>query len=253
MEKELSLLKKRSMGLAKSRKSLEKELRGIDIGKLRKDQQEVVGKYRGMESEMKGIQALIDEKRATLNELKSQKETFEKYKEEVDEFGKMIDYMDKFVEVLRMTQDQLRDEFLKTVNFIMNDVWGELYPYSDFSEIRLAVEKDYVLQLKGSSGWVSADIVSGGERSLAALALRIAFSLAFTPNLRWLILDEPTHNLDVNAIEHFGGVLRERMGNIIDQVFLITHEERLSDYITGSTYKLERNKDADGVTKIAVN
>ena len=41
------------------------------------------------------------------------------------------------------------------------------------------------------------------------------------------------------------------MEDIIDQVFLITHEERLSDYITGSVYRLERDKESDGVTKVA--
>ncbi|NIQ18595.1 MAG: hypothetical protein GTN37_02685 [Candidatus Aenigmarchaeota archaeon] len=66
-------------------------------------------------------------------------------------------------------------------------------------------------------------------------------------------MDEPTHNLDANAIEHFGFVLREKMERIIDQVFLITHEERLSDYITGSIYKMERDKELDGVTKIVVS
>jgi DNA repair exonuclease SbcCD ATPase subunit len=114
----------------------------------------------------------------------------------------------------------------------------------------MLVEKDYVLQLKGTKGWVHVDIVSGGERSLACLALRIAFSLAFTPNLRWLILDEPTHNLDAKAIDHFGLVLRDKMENIIEQVFLITHEERLSDYITGSVYRMERDKETDSVTKV---
>jgi hypothetical protein len=41
------------------------------------------------------------------------------------------------------------------------------------------------------------------------------------------------------------------MENIVDQVFLITHEERLSDYITGTTYRLERDKESDGVTRVA--
>jgi len=173
-----------------------------------------------------------------------------KYVEETKTYERVIESLESFVSVLRVTQDQLRDEFLKTVNYIMNHIWSELYPYGDFSEIRILVEKDYVLQLKGRRGWVNVDLVSGGERSLASLALRVAFSLAFTPNLRWLILDEPTHNLDVNAIEHFGRVLRDRMENIIDQVFLITHEERLSDYITGSIYRLERDKEMDGVTKV---
>ncbi|MCK5023738.1 MAG: hypothetical protein KAS04_06180, partial [Candidatus Aenigmarchaeota archaeon] len=253
IEKEIGSLRIKIREFSMKRKELEKAIRGVNIKTLRTEQQEVVGLCRGYESEIRGIYIFRTDRKISLKDLNEQKKTFDKYVKEVEKFASMIDYVDKFVSVLKITQDQLRDEFLKTVNYIMNDMWSELYPYSDFSTIQMAVEKDYVLQLKSTKGWVNADVVSGGERSLAALALRIAFSLAFTPNLRWLILDEPTHNLDRNAINHFGTVLRDRMGDIIDQVFLITHEERLSDYITGQTYRLERNKDVDGATKIDFN
>ena len=57
----------------------------------------------------------------------------------------------------------------------MGIIWNELYPYGDFSGVRLTIDKDYVLQLKGSDGWISVEgVASGGERSLACLALRIA-------------------------------------------------------------------------------
>ncbi|MCK4336180.1 MAG: AAA family ATPase [Candidatus Aenigmarchaeota archaeon] len=243
-------LEKQMKGLKTQMRILERKLKGMDIKSLRIELQEAVGLSRGMEIKLKDLEEILKDKVSILKEFEEQRDTFLKYKEEVSKYEKVIESMDIFVSVLRNTQNQLRDEFLKTVNYIMNEIWGELYPYRDFSEIRILVEKDYVLQLKGTMGWVNVDLVSGGERSLASLALRIAFSLAFTPNLRWLILDEPTHNLDANAIEHFGSVLRDRMESIIDQVFLITHEERLSDYVTGSIYKLERDKEVDGVTKI---
>ncbi len=246
-------LEKQIKGLRTQGRVLERKIRGMDIKSLRSELQEAVGISKVMETKLKDMGEILKDKVLMLRDLEEQKKTFLQYKEEVERYGRVIESMDVFVYVLRNTQDHLRDEFLKTVNYIMNEVWGELYPYGDFSEIRILVEKDYVLQLKGTKGWVNVDTVSGGERSLASLALRIAFSLAFTPNLRWLILDEPTHNLDANAIEHFGGVLRDRMENIIDQVFLITHEERLSDYVTGSIYKLERDKQIDGVTKIVAN
>ena len=119
------------------------------------------------------------------------------------------------------------------------------------SGVRLAIDKDYVLQVKGSEGWVSVDgIASGGERSIACLALRIAFSMALVPNRKWLILDEPTHNLDLNAIHQFTSVLREKINRFVEQVFLITHEERVSEGVMGSLYKLERNKEINEPTKI---
>ena len=88
------------------------------------------------------------------------------------------------------------------------------------------------------------------QRSLAALALRIAFSLALARNLGMLVLDEPTHNLDVNAIDELAITLRERLPNLIDQIFLITHEERLESAVSGYLYKLERNKELDEPTKV---
>jgi len=244
-EKEIRLARKeveKFVGIIRKKEAEEKE--------LRKGLQEIVAKERELKTKLESLREIIQDKKDMLEEIEKEREVFLKYVEETKTYERIIESMESFVSVLRSTQDQLRDEFLKTVNYIMNHIWSELYPYGDFSEIRILVEKDYVLQLKGRRGWVNVDLVSGGERSLASLALRVAFSLAFTPNLRWLILDEPTHNLDVNAIEHFGRVLRDRMENIIDQVFLITHEERLSDYITGSIYRLERDKEMDGVTKV---
>jgi len=142
------------------------------------------------------------------------------------------------------------------VNFTMNKLWNTLYPYQDFVGIKLSIEEgDYVLQLKERSGrFINADgIASGGERSIACLALRIAFALVLAPQLRWLVLDEPTANLDVRAIEDLAETLRERIGEFVDQVFLITHDEKLEGAVTGSLYRLEREKEKEGVTRIVLS
>ena len=74
--------------------------------------------------------------------------------------------------------------------------------------------------------------------------------MAFLPNLQWLILDEPTHNLDSRAITEFSTVLREKMGLFTEQVFLITHEQRIREGVTGNMYVLERDKDKDEPTRV---
>jgi len=139
------------------------------------------------------------------------------------------------------------------VNYEMNKLWPTLYPYRDFIEIKLNIEEgDYVLQLKDRAGnFINADgIASGGERSVACLALRIAFARVLAPQLRWLVLDEPTHNLDAKAVEDLALTLKTRVGELVDQVFLISHEERLEDAVTGFLYKLERDKEKDEPTKV---
>jgi exonuclease SbcC len=230
---------------------LEKELKEAGLDKLRKDKQALVAKESELMAKISGFQERLADKESILRELEGREALMEKYKREGERDTQIMEDLDKFEKVLKITQDQLRQEFLKTVNSIMADVWTELYPYGDFQDIRMAIEDDYVLQLKEPAGWVSVEgTISGGERSMATLTLRVAFSMAFLPNLKWLILDEPTHNLDANAIRQFASILREKMGLFADQVFLITHEERISEGVTGNLYRMERDKDKDEPTKI---
>jgi exonuclease SbcC len=241
----------RKAGLEKDMKDLEKEFREAGLEGLRKELQEIAAEESGVVEKISGIEERVEDKREILRDMRERSDMLERYKEEAGRDEEIAGQLGDFVKVLKITQDQLRQEFLKTVNSIMDSIWGELYPYGDFERVRLAVDQDYILQLKELGGWISAEGgVSGGERSMACLALRIAFSLAFIPNLKWLILDEPTHNLDANAIGQFAEILRERMGQFAEQVFLITHEERISEGVTGALYRLERNKEANEPTRV---
>jgi len=174
-------------------------------------------------------------------------------KDEVVKLEKIVKDLKIFEKALEGTQVQLRTEFIEAVNFTMSQIWTNLYPYEDFVSIGLNIEGgDYVLQLKTRTGdWINADgIASGGERSLASLALRIAFSLVLAPNLRMLILDEPTANLDRRSITELATTLRERVNEFIDQTFLITHERELENAVTGNAYRIERDKNMDEATKV---
>lgn len=232
--------------------SLEGKLKGMDIKAMRESLRKAAGEERELKARLDAARQRISDRSEMLRELRAREDMLVKYRQESMLDQELGEKLQKFTGAVKLTQDQLREEFLKTVNQVMNRIWGELYPYGDFTGIRLAIEKDYVLQLREPGGWVNVEgLASGGERSMAALALRVAFSMAFIPNLRWLILDEPTHNLDSNAIEYLTETLRERMGSFAEQVFLITHDERVSDGVGGNLYRLERNKDRNEPTRIA--
>ena len=87
-------------------------------------------------------------------------------------------------------------------------------------------------------------MASGGERTIAALTLRVALSLAVAPHIGILILDEPTHNLDDRAVEALKRSLEE--ADLLPfkegQFFIITHDERLAD-IEGHVIRVERKKE----------
>ena len=231
------------------------QLKGKNIEEIEIELRNLISKEKEIETKNLGVERVAKEKQLRLDEYESKLADVEKYQAEIGKLQKIIKNMKIFEKSLEQTQIELRKEFVEAVNYTMTNLWQTLYPYQDFVGIRLNVEEgDYVLQLLERTGkWVNVEgIVSGGERSIAALALRIAFSLVLAPQLRWLILDEPTHNLDQNAVEDLAETLRERIGEFVDQVFLITHDEKLENAVTGSLYRLEREKEKDGVTKVTM-
>jgi len=223
-----------------------------ELKQLRKEHQNIVALERETEVSINSLADLISERQQRLVELKERRSFFKDLENEIEELSEIVDFLERFNNALLETQEQLRNEFVQAINSTMDEVWSELYPYRDFQSIRLAIEGgDYVLQLQSGGTWVPVEgFTSGGERSSAVLCLRIAFALVLTPNLKWLILDEPTHNLDVNAIDSFAEVLKTKVSEIVEQVFVITHEERLEEAVTGTLYRLERDKSIDGESKV---
>lgn len=232
---------------------LEKSLVGKDLLVLEGMLRNLIGKEKETEAKIKSIEEIVKEKEMRMKDFEYTYNTAVKEKEEIARLDKIIQEMRIFEHALEQTQIELRKEFITSVNYAMNELWQNLYPYQDFVGEKLAIEEgDYVLQLQERSGkWVNVEgFASGGERSIAALTLRIAFALVLAPQLKWLVLDEPTHNLDAKAVEDLAATLSERIGNFVDQVFLITHDEKLENAVTGMLYRLEREKEKDGYTKV---
>ncbi len=162
-----------------------------------------------------------------------------------------VEKMSLFVNALEKTQSQLRTEMIQAINQAMEQVWPRVYPYKDLESAQLKiVEGNYEVLVKQRDGkWVRVEgILSGGERSAAAITIRIAISLVLTQQLSWLILDEPTHNLDSNAVTELSRMVRDHLPELVEQVFIITHEKEMEKAASAKLYVLQRDKDTDGVT-----
>ena len=159
-----------------------------------------------------------------------------------------------FKKVLSSVSETLRDRIVSSINGIMQSLWPTLYPYGDYQGIKLEAQADdYLLQVKSSLGdgdWLSVDsVASGGEKSIACLAMRIALSMVIVPNLKWLILDEPTHNIDSAGISKFVDVLGDVLPSVVEQVFIITHDDSLKQIHDARIYLLDRDKSLGQYTK----
>ncbi|MFO7872779.1 MAG: AAA family ATPase [Candidatus Undinarchaeales archaeon] len=246
-------IKKLKEELEEIKTKIEKKEEIVDkLKEKEKEFNKLTAKEEGLSSDLKGLKNLYSEKEKRLKELKEKEELLKKTKKKIEKLKEKKNQLKIFKTALKSTQESLREEFVKNANTVMSEIWGTLYPYQDLDSLKLMIEdRDYVLKVHTANGWSEVEgIASGGERTLAALALRIAFSFALAPNLSWLILDEPTHNLDTNSIEELSEVLREQLPEIINQIFLITHEQRLESAVSGYLYKLKRNKERDEPTRV---
>ena len=225
-----------------SRASAELELVDDEL-KHKKVSREIVDNYeklfeqllkqvQELETTLSNFEDLLSEKVKQLSELESQQKKANEFKQKIINLEEKAGFLDKFRSALEATQLALRDELILAVNEVMSSVWIEIYPYEKWSGVRLSsTGHDYNLQLKEAEGdWVSVNgFASGGERMLASLAVRIAFARVLAPSLSLLILDEPTHNLDEKAITTFIDVVQNKVSDFLDQIFIVTHEEKLAE------------------------
>ncbi len=165
----------------------------------------------------------------------------------------------KFKDALIETEALLRNQLVSSINSMMLNVWRELYPYADYTAIRLnATREDYALEVcTGADGsnqtWADVDaMASGGERSIACLAMRIAMAMVTVPNLRWLILDEPTHNIDDKGISNIIDIFGSTLPRVVEQIFIITHDSNLKNIASARVYQLEKDKEKNEPTTVSV-
>jgi exonuclease SbcC len=255
--KKLAEKEKKVKGLREEIEKLESELKEtkFDEETLLVKRKQLVEEKALIESTLKEIEsgkALVKELRARLEAIEKARNQIVELEKSVKEIEKASEKMSYFVNSLLATQAELRETLIATINEEMHDIWHRIYPYRDFVSAKMHVEEgSYELRVKERIGnWVRVEgILSGGERSAAAICIRIAFSLVLTRNLRWLILDEPTHNLDATAVEKLGGMMQLHLPGIIEQVFVITHDKEMKKAASASLYVLEREKDEDAVTR----
>ena len=202
---------------------------------------------------LKSLGALYSEKKESLKLVEEQAALIRENENKSERIENIIPELEKFRTVLESTQIMLRERFIESINDIMEDLWISVYPYEDYTGIRISVEEgDYILQLKNmESRWMNVEgTVSGGERMTAVLVLRIAMTIVLTPNMKMLLLDEPTHNLDRKAVEELAETLRNKVSGIVEQVFLITHDEAMEGAVTGKLYRLKRGSNKEDVTEV---
>ena len=211
--------------------------------------------YSVAEANARNKQELVKSYKTNLDKIIKIKESIQVVQKDAGNTTRVVNSLKVFGACIEATQGELRQNMIQTINDAMQSIWEDIYPYKDYTNAKLVIINggyDLVV-LNRNNEWVRVEgILSGGERSAAAICIRIAFSLVLTKNLSMLILDEPTHNLDSNAIQKLSTMLRENLPSLVEQIFVITHDKELEKAASSSIYLLERNKDLDESTRVVI-
>ncbi|VVC02513.1 DNA double-strand break repair Rad50 ATPase [Candidatus Burarchaeum australiense] len=247
-----------------SMKSMEKNLEEVarklakldyteaEYQKANADLLKCAGEMKALDANIGNWQVQFSKLMAQMSDLRARLAEMEKYSKKIENWERTVEDLEVLGNSIVEVQGSLRSELIEYINSAMNSVWVSLYPYGDYTKVRLSAdEAGYELELGDGERWVLAEgVASGGERACASLALRIAFARVLASNLNWLILDEPTHNLDSEAIGALTVALRDSIPQIVDQLFVITHDEKLKEAASGRLYLLDRNKRANEPTSV---
>jgi len=132
----------------------------------------------------------------------------------------------------------------KVFNGALNRIWRDLF-------VRLAPEEPFVpafavpesnggpveavletLYRSGGKGGDPRAMLSAGNLNTAALTLFLALHLSVTPELPWLVIDDPVQSMDEVHIAQFAALLRTlAKSNLQRQIVIAVHEKPLFDYL----------------------
>ncbi len=223
---------------------------------VRKEFLELVSKKKELEGTLKGLQETLREKEKLLEEMKRRLAILE---DELRDYERLKTIRDSLELVRRAWEESIKEVRKRRVDLINKTVklvWNAVYrsQYSDYKDISFSMESarsgyTYSLKVKGDE-WYDVDVLSGGERMLALLALRIAMAYLLSKKSGFLILDEPTHNLDENISRKLAEFLHNTtQEGLFDQIILITHDPVFSEY-ADVVYRMERAKTGNDPTTV---
>jgi exonuclease SbcC len=131
----------------------------------------------------------------------------------------------------------------RVFNSALNKIWRDLFvrlaptePYVPAFRLPESPSEPVSAQLEtvhrdGGRGGAPGAMLSAGNLNTAALTLFLALHLAVTPQLRWLVLDDPVQSMDEVHIAQFAALLRTLSRQHGRKIIMAVHERPLFEYL----------------------
>jgi exonuclease SbcC len=235
-------LRDKLRGLRERRSELEERLR-----ELEEERDELVGKWgslEDLEERMERVREDYERARDELRRCEGRLEGLRKEREGLEREVRRLRRAERECRALeslrgalelakegfKYSRDVAREALLPVVEReasrlleALSDRYGSLRIEGDGERIRALAPGGYL---------IDADRMSGGEKVIIGLALRLALAMVGSNFAPFIMLDEPTEHLDSEHRERLAQALRElRLGEEgrIRQAIVVTHDEELEE------------------------
>jgi chromosome segregation protein len=174
-----------------------------------------------------------------LTEYEQLKERFDFLTGQVSDLNNSLDALQKTITKINNESRRRFAETFAAVNQCFKEVFAKIFPggkgelrlTDDENMLETGVDIDILIPGKRPQ---SISLLSGGEKSLAAIAL--IFSILMYRPVPFLVLDEVDAALDDANISLFNNLLKDISAN--SQIIMVTHNKRsmeVSEYLFGIT------------------
>jgi len=231
----------------------------MEVAKLKEEHEKLASELRGLEVRIEELKKKVEQRNKLLEEkskieaqllrdrdlLKVRESDIEGCKRKMDE---LRSYCSKAEEAERRASRLER--FLGFLEFLRSKVYGkdgliakhlrrayrsklesDVNSYlSRFGmDFEVELDDDLTLKILVRGREMTIDSLSGGERAVLALSLRLALAKALSSReVELVILDEPTANLDVDRRRELVRVLRD-LADEVPQVVVVTHDMEVAE------------------------
>jgi exonuclease SbcC len=247
--KNLEEKKSRHLKLMDYNKRINSEI--LSLNKKEEIIREKLHSWKDIENEYKNLKNMVENERQKERQIEIRKAEFEQkfngiceiiisVEEEINE--KEIE-KEKVI-YINKARDWLSDQFVPLIMFIEKNVMARLH--QDFSklfekwfsmltnDLNAGIDSDFTPVIEQSGYQIDYAYLSGGERTAAALAYRLALNqvinnlMSHIKTRELLILDEPTDGFSSEQLDKMRQVLNELK---VKQLILVSHEPKIEDFV----------------------
>jgi len=124
------------------------------------------------------------------------------------------------------SKDGVQKDLRKNVRPLIEKETLDIFNEFDFDYSGIKLDEDYNITIYNKNEELDSKIISGGEKIVIALSLRLGIAKVLSENKTdLLILDEPTIHLDEERRKSLIDIIREI--NFVPQMIVVTHDDEM--------------------------